>query len=335
MKKTVCGYLVIMLLAGLCIGYASQEAAAGEKSLNPIKIRLVSFLPRNHETLAGMKMFVDMVNKAGKGELVLAYVGGPETIAMFEQAGATRSGAIDACAVPSGFYKSLLPEADSFHLSRVTIEEEKRNGFIDLQRQLHEKVNLYLLGRCSWNVPFSLFSTKPIKNPREDFKGLRFRTAAIYDAFMRALGITPITMKQSAMFEAAQRGLIDGMGCTIQAAKSFRLYEVVNYVNGSGFYQQNIVTLINLKKWNSLPKHLKDLLIDVQAKMEPKMAAYFEKRYDEVWAEMMSKGLKHTTWSEVDNKWYSELAYSAYWKQFKAKCAPDIYPKFVNMLTGK
>jgi TRAP-type C4-dicarboxylate transport system substrate-binding protein len=109
--------------------------------------------------------------------------------------------------------------------------------------------------------PYVLASRdKPILKP-EDLKGMKVRTAGLQaGAFVKALGGTPVSMPMSEVFEAASKGMIDVLLVPLETLKAYKHGDVTKYVTILPVSFANpTVTVMNLKKWNSLPKDIQEV----------------------------------------------------------------------------
>jgi len=297
-------------------------------------LKAVTMFPEGHGSAAGFRMYQEMLNEAAKGEVILEFAGGPEAIPGFEQPEAVRTGAIDVNFTVTAYYKTMLPEANGHHLSRLTPWEERESGFYDLMVELHKAKNIYYLGRQLVNSPF-IMSTRNLRIERPyDLSGLRFRTAALYDALYRKLGITGVTMPLGDQYSALERGLVDGTASTPSSAIKFSLYEVAKYVIGPRFYgAQNAVMLINLDVWNQLPKDVQDLMIDVQIKVEPEIWDYFGDTLSKDLKKLQDEGMEFVEWSPADTKWFLDTADKAAWEEIEENIGPEMTAKLRSLTT--
>ena len=205
-----------------------------------------------------------------KGELIIDYIGGPEVIASREQYEAARVGVVDMAFTPTQHYISLVPEANILPISHLMPWEEREVGIHDLMVEVHKKINLYYLGRTIFGEPWTSFffwTNVRVETPY-DLAGQKFRALSLYLPFMQELGISPVTMSLGDIYTAMDRGLVDGWAATPGTGLRFHLDEVTKYVIAHGFYQSNATVKMNLDTWNSLPKHLQDLMIKVQIEAE-------------------------------------------------------------------
>jgi TRAP-type transport system periplasmic protein len=103
---------------------------------------------------------------------------------------------------------------------------------------------------------------KPVK-VMEDLKGLKLRCSGTSAKVVRALGATPVAMPQTEVYDALQKGVVEGVVCPIEALKGFKLTEVTKYtmLNYGSSYSLSFFVAMNKKKWDSLPK---DVQVTIQ-----------------------------------------------------------------------
>ena len=339
MKKLFLIPLTIVLVSGLIFGGCAAPAPAPApapppKPAEPIVIKAVSFLPKMAMASYPMKVLADKVNTAAKGELVIDYVGGPEVISGFDQGEAVKSGQIDMSLLPTIFYADIVPEGYGAHLSEFKPWEERKNGYYDFMQEMHkEKMNAYYLGENAPYLPFHLFTNKKADRPQE-LKGQKIAVTLLYIPFMAALGVAPVTIPVPDIYSAVDRGLVNGYCLPPASAADMSLWEVTKYMIDPGFYDaNNCVFVINLDKWNGIPKNLQDIMTNAQIELEREMEAHFIDHYKvEGRQKMFNGGVELITFSSEDAKWYRELAYSSSWGAFKEKVSPDNFAKLRGLM---
>jgi TRAP-type C4-dicarboxylate transport system substrate-binding protein len=113
------------------------------------------------------------------------------------------------------------------------------------------------------------------------------------------------------------------------------LYEVCKYFINQTFYESgNLVSIMNLKKWNSLPKHLQKLMIDAIIDLEPQIYEIFARDQAAAKQKLIDNGMVPINFSPEDAKWYRNLAYSSFKGGAKDLCSPEKYAEILR-LTGK
>jgi TRAP-type C4-dicarboxylate transport system substrate-binding protein len=272
-----------------------------------------------------------MVNEAAKGELKIDYLGGPEVIGGFDQIEAVRTGVLDVTFNVGGYYDKLLPAAHIFLLSRLTPSEERKAGLYDFLQPLHKEIGVFLLGDYGSGTYQYLYTNKAIKRPQE-LAGLKMRTAAAFDPFMKALGIATVSMPPPDIYTALERGTIEGFVFPNVGFTAFGWQEVTKYCIDHGIYQTNQEILINLDTWERLSQSQRDLLMDVQKQFEPKLAAHFVQAAETERQKMRDAGMEFIKFSPADAKWYTDLGYNVKWEQLKKGVSPEVYTKLRKLV---
>jgi TRAP-type C4-dicarboxylate transport system substrate-binding protein len=279
-----------------------------------------------------INVWVDRVNSQCKDAIKIDWVGGPEVIPGFDQAEALQANSVQVIFAPTAYYASLAPEVNSFTLSKLTFKEERKpGGFYDFMVERHKKIGMMYIGTWCYN-PFYLRINKPIKS-LDELKGVKMRTSALYDRFMKKLGIIPVTVKFGDTYTALERGLVDGFGFCVLGPADYGWLKNCKYIIDIPFYtRQNTLILMNLDVWNGLSKEVQDKIMDVTIEFEPEMKAYFEKKNGEEWKRYDKMGIKRIKFSPEENKKYYNTAYEAEWEDFEKK-VPALVPT-LKKLTG-
>ena len=297
---------------------AVQSAFAEE-----VTFKAVAFIPKNHPLMSQTIVWADMINKELAGKVKINYVGGPEVIPGMQQVEAVRNGVIDIAFNPAAYYQNILPEGGAFILSKYSpTEERKPGGFYDYMVKRHENINCRYIGRMMW-MPFYLWPKKEVKT-LDDLKGIKMRTSALYDRFMKALGIVPVTISAGDTYTALERGTVQGFGWPNMGPRGRGWLEVVKNVIDLPFYGSNNVTAVmNLDKWNQLPTDVQDQIMTSTAKFEQKMLNHFVSATEKEWVELDKAGINRIKFSEAENKKYIDLAYQVEWDNLAQK-VPDL-----------
>jgi TRAP-type C4-dicarboxylate transport system substrate-binding protein len=91
-----------------------------------------------------------------------------------------------------------------------------------------------------------------------DLKGLKIRhPTVVIGKLLEELGAEPVGMPAPQIYEAMQRGTLDGYMLPWEAVDGFRTYEVSDHHTEFGFYALAFVLTMNKAKYESLPADLK------------------------------------------------------------------------------
>jgi len=115
------------------------------------------------------------------------------------------------------------------------------------------KFGMHMLGWVQYGT-VDFYASKPINLPA-DMKGLRMRAFGVDTSMLiRDLGGSPVSLSSQEMFQAVQRGTIDGFITGPTSVYSRKLYEVAKYGTTLGINYLSFMATCNLKWWNGLPE---------------------------------------------------------------------------------
>jgi len=116
-----------------------------------------------------------------------------------------------------------------------------------------------------WNSDTAGLMTraKPVRT-LEDLKGMRIRTpSAAQSAQLTALGAVPVDMPVTQIYNAIERGVIDGTMIPLSAMLDFKLLEVVKYLTiDAPLGRSPFLVAMQRKRYESLPADLKKMIDD-------------------------------------------------------------------------
>ena len=282
-------------------------------------------------------MFQERVHEKAKGELIIKYRGGPEAIATYQLTKATQTGVADMAYIYTGAYTGLIPAVESLVASQISPQEERERGFVELFREEHKKAGLFYLGRAWAEAPpgqgFNLYVEKPIEKPQELAELEIGGIGAVNLPFVKALGASPVVLPYPEHFVAIERGVVSGSWGVMVTVVHKGIHELNMYMIDHSYYSTNTVFLVNLDKWNRLPPHLQDLLIDAFEETEQEILPTLPSILEGFRQTMLAPGkIKLIKFSPEDAEWFENLAYQSLWDDLM-KRFPDIAPKYRELLT--
>ena len=339
LKRLACivalvGFLALVIsVSGAQKGFAQQTAPKGEV----ITLNWAAFIPGSHPEITGFnKGFINKAVELSKGRLAFKFRGGPETITSVDLPKATQSGIVDLSINLAGIAETVCPGVGATILSRISVDEERKNGTYAYMDELSNKGGLHYMGR---NSPandlqfFNLLLNKKVMKP-EDFKGLRIGTATAARALTEGWGAAPVNLQMTDYYTAMERNTVDGIsGTTLTNWVASGCQAVTKYLALPGYLQSSVFVAMNLNVWNKLPPDLQQVITDAMA--------YSEKFNAELWAEDKAKSVQKVKEAKVEiynlppdtAKWIVETAYAATW-DYQQKRFPDVTPKLKTLLSG-
>jgi TRAP-type C4-dicarboxylate transport system substrate-binding protein len=182
--------------------------------------------------------------------------------------------------------------------SSVKVEQEEPN----LSKTFGELGFLPVLGYSSGH--FQFLAKQPIAKI-DDLKGKRLRSYGGARVKMYELvGISPIFMAYSQIYEAVERGVIDGAEATILLTVSFKHYEVAKYMTiaKTGFVLASPISL-SQKTWKSFPDSLKKIFREAGIEHDQQYARKMMEQEDVTLKDFRdNKGMTILTLSDADQK---------------------------------
>lgn len=303
----------------------------------PIVLNWATFVPKEQAPTKNIvRGFIDRVNQESKGELVLKYRGGPETIPAFDLGKAVQKGVVDIGIVPVGFYEPIAPGIGGAMLTRVSLDDERKpGGGYDYLVELHKKGGLFYLGRGTPSDEYFRLNLNKKLNKPEDFVGTKIGTATVARACTMGWKATAVSVKMAEYYTAMERGLVDGISsCPLTTWVAFGCHEVTKYSVDHGYYQSTVALIMNLNKWNQLPAHLRTLMTKSMIQSEKDNKRWDAEDTAKARKKMVEAGVEFYKFSPDVAKWFIETAYEAGW-EYQMKRFPKETPKLKELLSGK
>ena len=271
----------------------------------------------------GTTEWTKRVNEALKGELKINYVGGPEIIARFEQHEALKNGVLDIGFVVGSDIQDVIPEAQGQVLSKLHPSKERESGFYEYMDKLYqERMNIKVIGRMAMSPFYLWLRSKP--GSLADLKGVKMRTAGLYDRLMQNFGMIPVTMNSPELFTALERGVVEGFGWPNTGLIRLGWAKHVKYAIDLPFFEwSNVIATMNLDRWNSLSPAVQKKIMDITIAFEPHMVSREREMNAAERIKVEKAGITFFKFSAAENKEYLEAAYNLEWSALEKRIGAD------------
>jgi len=140
-----------------------------------------------------------------------------------------------------------------------------------------EKVKVLTMFTCA---PANIYAKKPVKN-LEDLKGLELRASGGVSQALKALGAAAVGMPQSETPEALQKGVVKGAVSSLETLMDFKYAELCKYVTIFNGPVYPFAVVMNMEKWNSLPKDVQEVMDGLGTEQARWTGKYMDKHVDE------------------------------------------------------
>jgi TRAP-type C4-dicarboxylate transport system substrate-binding protein len=291
MKLLKVVFCVILSVVVLCAGVAGAAES--------YKLSLATYDPVTSSQTRKLQEWSDRIREKSGGRLEITIFPGGSLSSSTEILDAVKTGAADIGWIFTSFYPGQFPLADVITLpllggkntTQVTLalwdlyQESKA-----LQAELSAN-NIKMLMMYSNPLNFFATASKPVYTV-DDMKGLKFRAPAGTPTDMLiAWGGTPIMMSPGEVYQALEKGVLDGYTFEYSGINNFKLQEVTKYYTELYFYSGPFLVLMNQSSFESLPADLQKIIEEESGKaMSLEMTAVFQKDFDEVRTKILSSG---------------------------------------------
>ena len=270
------------------------------------------------------RVFGDMVTERTNGEVKFRYYPAKSLFKPKEQWEALRKGALDMSVFPLDYASGKIPQL-SITLMPCSVANIQQ-GITWKDKPIGKKIEKLMLDNGVRNLVWAWFDggigskVRQIRVP-EDVKGTKLRAAGKkFEFMMQQAGASITSMPSSEAYHALSTGVIDTMLTSSASFVSYRLYEVLKYINIPRDYSiwymaENLI--IAEKTWKRLSPAQQKIFQEVAADMHENwvyqnfksLVDNMEKAYSKAGIEM------HYMNKEEFNAWL-DFARKTAWKDF-------------------
>lgn len=305
-----------------------QSGAPAQKFV----FKAVTALPEQVADNAGFWMFMENIEKQLGDRIEINYLGGPEVVPSFEIGEAIRNRTVDIAHTPMNYYSPQMPEAEVGVLLQIPPPEARARGAWDYLDQIHaEAFNAKFLGELDGFETFHVYTKFPVSS-LWDLKGKTLRVAPVYVQLLEAVGAEQVMLPPGEVYTALERGMVNGFAWSGLGITAMGWHEVVKYRIDPGFYQPEVVTVMNRDAWNAMPADLQAEFMRVYAETEAQATEHFKQLVAQETQRIQEKGMEIITLSPQEAETYVQTAYDVKW-DFIIKKSPVHGPKLKELFS--
>lgn len=344
MKKLIALLLATMMVVGCLAGCGGSNNAANDNnaannssntSSTPkevVTLDMISCLGETHKLFRFAELYAQMVDWISGGQMKINLLGGDEVMAEDEMLSALKNGVFDLMLDNETLSQicSLYPAMSCTGMANNT--EEMEAGLYDLYREVYEKEGgVYWLGKGSQPQWWVLASNKPVSNI-SDIKGMKIRCNSATSAAAEALGGIPTVIAYGEIYEAMERGIVDGFLMTPEDWVQNSWQDVTKYFCDLRVLFGGMTgVLCNLDVYNSLTEEQQGWL---KAPLEDYAEQFYALCYYNQASgedEMVAAGVQKIVWDQAEKDKATELIRQAQWNSLKDKITPEYAKRFAEI----
>jgi len=260
-----------LALGGLTLGVMATTAEA-------LELRYSDLGPPRGPRAESMQWWADEIAKRTGNEITVKFYWSQSLIKAKETLKAVGAGLADSGTILGIYTPAELPLWNlanaPFGVSDVWVGlrtwHEMREVAPELRNETKKK-NVKILANFSTGA-VDILSKTPITSV-EDVKGKKFRTSGGWTAMFKNLGASTVKVGFGELYQALDRGTVDGTQNYIQAVKAYKHYEVAGHITEISMGQVLGFGLgINLKTYNKLSDKNRAILDQVSVEMMDRFA---------------------------------------------------------------
>ena len=263
--KMLCLSLAVLfaVISFVTIFQAPMTAEAAEKFI----WRLQTISPRGSVETNSAEHFAENVKNASGGRLEIKVYGADEIVPTFESFEAVSRGLLEMHYSDPSYWMGKTNQCSGIlaipFLFRSALDARvflEQKGAIDVLREVYAEHNIHLVNMFQGGSG-SIWTKFPFSN-LEDFKGKKIRAYGMWAEAFAAVGVSAVTMPSGEVYEAMERGVVDGLiSANVAWCYDYGFHEVSKYVWPTEAI--NICLLeyaVNMDAWESLPEDLQHIL---------------------------------------------------------------------------
>ncbi len=267
MKNRI-GLFLLIMLVGVALFTGPNDGQAADKQ-KVIKWKLQSWAPAGDATYEASLKFAELVKEASAGRLLITPYNAGAIIPAGKEFDSVLSGSVEAIHGAPGWSLGYFPAAIFYNntVGGLTANQQRmwlEYEGLELARKNYTKLGAYYVGPLTpHNAEVFAHSTKPL-NSVEDLNGFKVRmgSAALNEIFAR-MGAAPVFMPGGEVYEATQRGIIDGFEYvtpSVNWGMGFQEVTDYMYLSTSRAPTDAQALFVNQKEWDKLPADLQAIV---------------------------------------------------------------------------
>lgn len=244
----------------LCMG-ALFMIHAGMVWAAPIELKVATGSGTKGFMYLTLKAATDYVEQKSQGKVKFTYFTDGSLLKYTETYRGIVDGVADIGDVIIGNYAGQFPKSTVLELTPgygSGVKNGKDNAFLAKKFLLDEWKDVKVLYASAVPGNNLITAKKPVRS-LADAKGMRIRAGGPGLNVVKAWGSIPVTLDTGEMYEALQKGIVDGVLTNESGFISLKLADVCKYSNQIYGTQTAAMVILNQKSYNALPEDVKKI----------------------------------------------------------------------------
>jgi TRAP-type mannitol/chloroaromatic compound transport system substrate-binding protein len=297
-----------VLKSGLALAAGSALAAPAIAQSNPaIRWRLTSSFPKSLDTIyGGGEVFSNRVAKLTDGQFNIRVFAAGDIVPAFQALDAVQQGTVEICHTASYYYtgKNLAFGFGTAVPFGLTTRQQNawmyHGGGIDKLNEFYKEFGVIAFPAGNTGAQMGGWFRSEV-NTLNDLKGLKIRIPGLGGQVMARLGAVPQNLPGGDIYPALERGAIDAtewVGPYDDEKLGF--YKIAKNYYYPGWWEPCSMyhVMVNLEKWNALPKTYQEAVISAAREANLDMVAEYDAKNRLALQRLKVAGVKFIKYSD-------------------------------------
>src|SRR5499426_530953 len=288
------------------IATASLAAPAIAQSMPEIRWRLVASWPRSIDVPFGAcETVAKYIAEVTDNKFQIQLFAAGEIVPALQVLDAVQNGSVEMCHTATYYFIGKDPTWALFCAVPFGLNARQQNGWyydgdgLKLMNEFGKKFNVYSLVAGNTGAQMGGWFRKEISTV-DDLKGLKFRIGGWAGKTLQKLGVLPQQIAGGDIYPALEKGTIDAaewVGPYDDEKLGF--YKVVKFYYYPGWWEggTTLHLMINLAKWNELPKAYQAIVAAAAGFANVEMQARYDARNPQAIKRLVAAGTQLRAYS--------------------------------------
>jgi TRAP-type C4-dicarboxylate transport system substrate-binding protein len=300
---------LVALLASACGGSegTGSTEAEEEAQVEPMSLRLSTLVGPTTPDSETLQWWAEQLSERTEGAIDVEFFFGGSLLPGEETMAGVADGRADLGLVPTSFHPGELPLSS---ISSIPFVTSNTGAYTSTFKELFDTHEPYTSEWLAQGVvPVVWLSNPPpiigLRNPVEsldDLDGLQIRTFGYITEAMDAVGVNAVGLPAGEIYEAVQRGVLDGYTAVpFEFVTTLALHEVAPHIVGADLGQYGITSLVMRQDlWDELPDSVRETIQELQEEVIARQQDQFREIGAEVCDTLRQAGATVTLLPEDD-----------------------------------
>lgn len=292
-------------LASCLVFVAACGSDAGEQSTETITLKYAHYIGPQSAQSVSIKKWADRISELTNGQVEVEFAYQNSLLQDTEILPGVADGRADMGYVGSFYFPAELPltsvaevpfvTSDAGAQARTFEDMYSENEFFRKEWQ-DNGVHVLTFNPIGATI---LAAPEPILSP-EEIRGKSIRAAGMSSEVIKALNGNPVALPATDIYEAVQRGVIDGFtSFPFEIVTDLGVHEVAPHMTDPGIGQYVMpATVIKLETWEGLPEDVREAIEQASSEHVATAVQDLAEVEEQVCDEILAAGGSAIVWSE-------------------------------------